>query len=45
MIFNTRLARVNLVTKTDFDTELKNISDTFTSNRSKYLLVENELKN
>ena len=42
--FNTRLAQANLITKTDFDTELKNISDRVTSNKSKYLLVETELK-
>ena len=43
-VFNARLARANLVTKTDFDTELKKLSDRFTSNKTKHLLVENELK-
>ena len=43
-VFNARLAKVNLVTKTGFDAKLKKISDRVTSNKSKYLLVENELK-
>ena len=34
----------SLVTKTDFDTELKKICDRVNSNKSKHLLVENELK-
>ena len=33
----------NLVTRTDFDTKLKAASDRVTKNKSKYLLVENEL--
>ena len=32
------------MTKTDFDTKLKDISDRITSNKTKHLLVENELK-
>ena len=43
-VFDARLAEANLITKTDFDTELKNISDRITLNKSKHLLVENELK-
>ena len=43
-VFTARLARANLVTKTDFDTELKKISDKVTSNKSKHLLVETKLK-
>ena len=43
-VFNARLAQANLITKTDFDTELKKISDRVPSNKSKHLLVENELK-
>ena len=35
----------SLVTKTDFDAELNGISNRVTSNKSKHLLVENELKN
>ena len=34
----------SLVKKTDFDPKLKKISDRVTSNRTKHLLVENELK-
>ena len=33
-----------MITKTDFDTELKNISDRVTNNKSKDLLLDNELK-
>ena len=36
--------QANLITKTDFDTELKKVSDRVTSNKAKHLLVENELK-
>ena len=42
--FKARLARVNLITKTDLDIELKKISDRTTSNKTKHLLIENELK-
>ena len=34
----------NLVKNTDFDTRLKKISDRITRNKTKHLLVENELK-
>ena len=34
----------NLVTKTDFDAKLKDISDRVTKNKSKDLLLDNELK-
>ena len=34
----------SLITKTDFDTKLKNISDKVTSNKSKDLILDNELK-
>ena len=43
-VFTARLARANLVTKTDFDIELKKISDRVTSDISKHLLAETELK-
>ena len=43
-VFNVRLAQANLITKTDFDTELKKVSDRVTSNESKHLLAKNELK-
>ena len=34
-----------MVTKTDFDTKLKALSDRVTKNKSKDLLLDNELKN
>ena len=43
-VFTARLAQANLVTKTDFDIKLQDISKRITSNKSKHLLVENELK-
>ena len=39
-----RLPLPNLVTKTDFDTELTSLNEKVTSNKSKHLLIENELK-
>ena len=50
--FNTKVAEIegkildvsNPVKNTDFDTRLKKISDRVTKNKSKHLLVENELK-
>ena len=42
--FKARLAQANLITKTDLDFELKKIYDRVTSNKTKHLLVENELK-
>ena len=43
-VFDARLKLANLVTKTNSDIELKKISDRITSNKSKHLLVENELR-
>ena len=43
-VLNARLAQAKLVTKVDFDARLKKISDRVISNKSKHLLVENELK-
>ena len=43
-VFNARLARSNLVTKTDFDIKLQDINKRINSNKTKHLLVENELK-
>ena len=44
--FNARLAaQTDLIRKPDFDAKLKSISDRVTLNKSKHLLVENELKN
>ena len=38
-VFDARLKLANLITITDFDAELKDISDRVTSNKSKHLLV------
>ena len=42
-MFNTRIAQANLITKTDFDAKLANLNRKITQNKSKHLLVENEL--
>ena len=50
--FNTKVTEIeakipdvsNLLKKTDFDTRFKKISDKVTKNKTKHLLVENELK-
>ena len=43
--FNARLAaQTDLIKKTEFDVKLMGISDRFTKNKTKHLLVENELK-
>ena len=41
--FNARLAQANLITKTDFDPKLSNLNKEITSNKTKHLLLENEL--
>ena len=41
--FNARLAQANLITKIDFDAKLSNLNRKTTQNKSKHLLVENEL--
>ena len=38
-----RLVQANLITKTDFDAKLSNLNRKITQNKSKHLLVENEL--
>ena len=43
-VFSTRLTRASLITKTESDDKLKSISDRFTKNKIKHLLVQNELK-
>ena len=43
-VFNTRLAQANVITKTDFDAKLSGINKKITANKTKHLLVENELK-
>ena len=43
-VFNARIAKANLITKTDFDAKLSSLNRKNTKNKSKHLLVENELK-
>ena len=42
-VFNVRLRQANLITKTDFDAKLSSLNRKITQNKSKHLLVENEL--
>ena len=42
--FTARLAQTNLLTKTDFDNKLKGFNKRINSNKTKYVLIENELK-
>ena len=42
--FTARLAQANFVAKTDFDDKLRSLNQKITSNKTKHLLVENELK-
>ena len=42
-VFNTRITQENLITKTDFDAKLSNLNRKITSNKTKHLLVENDL--
>ena len=43
-VFNARLAQENLITKTDFDATLSSLNRKITANKSKHLLIENELE-
>ena len=43
-VFYARLARANLVRKTDFDTKLISLNKKINSDKTKHLIVENELK-
>ena len=43
-IFNARLSQANLTTKTHFDSNLSIFNRKVTANKTKHLLVENELK-
>ena len=43
-IVDNSIKSKNLVTKTEFDAKLQDISKRITSNKSEFLLVENELK-
>ena len=42
--FKARLAQANLLTKTDFDAKLQNLNKKVISNKTKHLLVKNELR-
>ena len=42
-VFNVRIAQANLITKTDFDAKLLSLNRKITQNKTKHLLVENEL--
>ena len=42
-VFNARLVQANLITKTDFDAKLLTLNRKITQNKTKHLLVENEL--
>ena len=42
-VFNARLAQANLIKKSDFDAKLLSLNRKITANKSKHLLVENEL--
>ena len=42
--FAARLSQANLITKTDFDTKLSSFNRKITSNKTKHLLIHNELK-
>ena len=42
--FTARLVQADLVTKTDFDSKLQDVSKGITSIKSKHLLLKNELK-
>ena len=43
-VFDTRLAQANLIIKTNSDVKLLSLNIKITANKSKVLLVENELK-
>ena len=42
--FAARLAQVNLITKIEFDAKLSSLNRKITSNKTRHLLTENELK-
>ena len=43
-VFNARLEQAKLILKTDFGAKLQSLSKRITSNKTKHLLVENEIK-
>ena len=42
-VFNARLAQANLVSKTNFDNTVSSLDSKITKNKTKNLLVENQL--
>ena len=42
--FAARLLQTNFITKTDFDAKLSSLNRKVTSKKTKYLLIDNELK-
>ena len=42
-VFNVRLVQANLVTKTDFDAKLSSLNRKITSNKTRHLLIKNDL--
>ena len=42
-VSNARLVEANLITKTEFDAQLSSLNREITQNKSKHLLVSNEL--
>ena len=42
-VFNARIAQANVITKTDFDAKLSSLNRKITTNKTKHLLVKNEL--
>ena len=42
-VFNARLARANLITKTDFDAKLSSLNKKITANKTKHFLIDNDL--
>ena len=42
-VFNTRLAQINLITKTDFDAKLSSLDRKSMENKTENLFVKNEL--
>ena len=42
-VFNARIVQAKLITKTEFDAKLSSLNGKATSNKTKHLLVENEL--
>ena len=43
-VFNARLAKEDLTTKTDFDAKLQSLNKKINSNKTKHLFVQTELK-